>query len=367
MGTRTIARTGRWPVSRDVTLLWGLRSPCAFACPHCYFGTIEEHKINPPDQAGVLSHLSRSDLPGDAIKDFARTLDGSPVQRVVIAGGEPLDWPGTLEVISLIKDAGCQVVIATNAIPLTRPGMAQRLVELGVDGVSVSLDSADPTANDQMRPSRSGRFGYDDVLRGIQTLLQARTDQAGQADQPDRVGPRVGIYTVITRTRPQEITEMARLAADLGVDYYVPQPIALAPEHALFDQMSHRPGDTVDVREQLETLYAEPSGVALPDPSYVQRFLDAVTTQDSGHVPDCFGGARLFFIQPDGSLWDCPSDRRIAATAPQHRRTIRGGDARTLFTERPACTNCSEFSRDCVNMWPLVLDMPRLLSTEARR
>jgi MoaA/NifB/PqqE/SkfB family radical SAM enzyme len=345
-------------VSRDVTLLWGLRSPCAFACPHCYFGTIEEHKISPPDQVGVLSHLSRGDLSGEAVKAFARTLEGSPVERVVIAGGEPLDWPGTLEVISLIKAAGCQVVIATNAVPLTRPGMAERLVELGVDGVSVSLDSADPVVNDRMRPSRSGQFGYQDVLHGIQALLQAR---AG------RPGPRVGIYTVITRTRPQEITEMAQLAADLGVDYYVPQPIALDPDHALFDQLTHRPGDIGDVREQLGTLYAEPPGVALPDLAYVQRFLDAVSTQDSGHVPDCFGGARLFFVQPDGSVWDCPSDRRIAATAPQHRRTIRGGDARTLFTERPACTNCSLFSRDCVNMWPLVLDMPRLLNAEAPR
>ena len=189
---------------RDVTLLWALRSSCAFGCPHCYFGTIEEHKDNPPGQAGALSHLSRTDLPANALTAFARTLAGSPVERVVIAGGEPLDWPGALEVISLIKDAGSQVVIATNGVPLTRPHVAERLVALGADGVSVSLDSADAETNDQMRPSRSGRFGYRDVLEGIHTLLQAR---AG------RSAPRVGIYTVVTRSRPQEITDVAQLAA----------------------------------------------------------------------------------------------------------------------------------------------------------
>ena len=172
---------------RDVTLLWALRSPCAFACPHCYFGTIGEHKDSPPGQAGVLSHLSRTDLPAAALADFARTLPGSPVERVVIAGGEPLDWPGTLELISLIKDAGCQVVVATNGVPLTRPQVTSRLVELGTDGVSVSLDSADVAVNDQMRPSRSGRFGYHEVLAGIRVLLQARGGQPV---------PRVGIYTV---------------------------------------------------------------------------------------------------------------------------------------------------------------------------
>ncbi|WP_433435384.1 radical SAM protein [Nonomuraea sp. CA-141351] len=343
---------------RDATLLWGLRSPCAFACPHCYFGTIEEHKQAPPDEVGVLSHLSRTDLPPRALKAFARTLDGSPIQRVVIAGGEPLDWPPTLEVIELIKEAGCQVVIATNGIPLTRPPVVERLIELCVDGVSVSVDSANAQTNDRLRPSRSGRFGYVDVLAGIRALLDARGD---------RHAPRVGIYTVVMRERSHEITDMAHLADELGVDYYVPQPISLTPDHKLFAELTHRGEDVQAVAEELSRLYDEPGRLALPDPSYARRFIAAISTQDSGHVPDCFGGARLFFIQPDGSVWDCPSDRRIAATPPERRRTIRDGDARTLFAERPACTNCSLFSRDCVNMWPLVLDMPRLLNPEAVR
>lgn len=343
---------------RDITLLWGLRSPCAFACPHCYFGTIEEHKLAPPEQAGVLSHLSRTDLPAAAVTAFARTLADSDVARVVIAGGEPLDWPGTLGLIELIKDAGCQVVVATNGVPLTRPQVAERLVELGVDAVSVSLDSADAHTNDLMRPSRSGKFGYRDVVAGIETLLATRGGRAA---------PKVGIYTVVTRSRPQEIAEVGRLAGELGVDYHVPQPISLAPEHALFDRMTHTPGDVGGVAEHLTRLYRDPAGVALPDPSYVRRFLSSISTQDSGHVTDCFGGSRLFFIQPDGSVWDCPSDRRIAATPPEQRRTIDGADARTLFATRPACTDCTLFSRDCVNMWPLVLDMPRMLNQDPVR
>jgi MoaA/NifB/PqqE/SkfB family radical SAM enzyme len=341
---------------RDATLLWALRSPCSFTCEYCYFGTIEEHKQAPPNELGVLSHLSRTDLPPSALKAFARTLADSAIERVIIAGGEPLDWPATLEVIELIKEAGCQVVIATNGVPLTRPQVAERLISLGVDGVSVSLDSADAQTNDRLRPSRSGRFGYNDVLAGIRTLLDARDA---------RHTPRVGIYTVVMRARPHEITAMAHLADQLGVDYYVPQPISLTPDHKLFEELTHRGEDVPAVAEQLDRLYAEPGRLALPDPSYARRFVAAISTQDSGHVPDCFGGARLFFVQPDGLVWDCPSDRRIAATAPERRRTIRDGDARTLFAERPACTDCTLFSRDCVNMWPLALDMPQLLNAEA--
>ncbi|MDD9380429.1 radical SAM protein [Streptomyces sp. ZAF1911] len=341
---------------RDVTLLWALRSRCALACAYCYFGTVEEHKVSPPNQLGVLSHIARNDLSASALMDFARTLDGSPVKRVVIAGGEPLDWPGALDLIQVIKEAGCEVVIATNGIPLTRPGVAERLVELKVDGVSVSLDSADPDTNDLRRPSRSGKTGHRDVVAGIRALLQARNA---------RPAPRVGLYTVVMRPAPHEITDMARFGAELGVDYYVPQPISLAPDHKLFDELAHTSDDVPAVARELAQLHAEPQGLAVPDASSLLRFAAAISTQDSGRVRDCFGGARLFFAQPDGSLWDCPSDRRIAATPPERHRTISGGDARVLFADRPACTDCSLFSRDCVNMWPLVLDMPRLLTSEA--
>ncbi|MFD8782548.1 radical SAM protein [Kitasatospora sp. NPDC059599] len=342
----------RQPRERDITLLWALRSPCSFGCPHCYFGELDPDKQGPPKEVGLLSHIPVRDLDRTFLEAFARSLADSPVERVVLAGGEPLDWLPTLSVIKTIKEAGCEVVIATNGVPLTRPGIARRLVELGVDGVSVSLDSADAAVNDDLRPSRSGRVGHREVLAGIRTLLGERGDGAG---------PRVGIYTVVIRERPQEITDVARLAAEIGVDYYVPQPISLPRDHKLFAERCHTAADVPSVEEQLLHLQQDPGGLTLPGPAYVQQFLESITTQDSGRIERCFGGAQLFFIQPDGSVWDCPSDRRIAAMPPAARRSIVGTDARTLFSGRPACTDCSHFSRDCVNMGPLVLGMPRLL------
>ncbi|GLW49679.1 hypothetical protein Stsp02_53400 [Streptomyces sp. NBRC 14336] len=341
---------------RDITLLWALRSPCSFGCPHCYFGELDEHKKALPEGLGMLSHIPVRDLDRTVMEAFAQTLASSPVERVILAGGEPLDWLPTLSLIKTIKEAGCQVVVATNGVPLTRPGIARRLVELGVDGVSVSLDSADAATNDRLRPSRSGRVGHREVLAGIRTLL----DERGSGP-----GPRVGIYTVVMRDRPQEITDVARLASAVGVDYYVPQPISLPPDHKLFAERCHTPEDVPAVEDQLRRLQEDPRGLTLPDLTYMRQFVASIATQDSGRVADCFGGAQLFFIQPDGSLWDCPSDRRIAATPPGEQRTIVGADARTLFAGRPACTDCPHFSRDCVNMGPLVLGVPRLLAREA--
>jgi MoaA/NifB/PqqE/SkfB family radical SAM enzyme len=330
---------------RDVTLLWAVRSACALACRYCYFGTVDEHRVKMPDQPGTLSHLARNDLPAAEILAFARSLGSSPVRSVVIAGGEPLDWPHMPGLIAEIKRAGCAVTVATNGVPLARDRIARLMVSLAVDAVSVSLDSPDAAANDRYRPSRSGRHGHADVLAGIAALRAARGS---------RPLPRIGIYTVITRANAGQITHMAGFAAELGADYFVPQPVSLAEGHALHAELSLRPADANDIAAQLTALYGGGAAVQLPEPDYPRRFLQAITGCGPARIRDCFGGARLFFIQPDGSLWDCPSSLRIAATTPARRRNIRGQQASHLLARRPACTDCRLFSADCVNMWPLM-------------
>src|SRR5438105_2019334 len=134
---------------RDVTLLWALRSPCNLGCRYCYFGTIDEHRVTMPVESGQLSHLSRRDLDRADITAFLNTIDESAVRRVFLAGGEPLNWPHTHSVVEILKAAGVQVVICTNGIPLNRPEITAWIVDLAVDAVSVSIDSADADYNDR--------------------------------------------------------------------------------------------------------------------------------------------------------------------------------------------------------------------------
>ncbi|MEV0003432.1 radical SAM protein [Micromonospora sp. NPDC050980] len=325
-----------------VTLLWALRSPCNLGCRYCYFGTIEEHRGAVPLQSGALSHLARTDLDLAAITAFVDTLPGSRVKRIFIAGGEPLIWPPVMEVIAAIKAAGVQVVLCTNGIPLNRPELLDMIISLGVDAVSVSLDSPDADYNDTWRPARNGKHAHQDVISGIQALITARGSSPS---------PRVGLYSVITRLNIDVVQTGAVLASELGCDYFVPQPIALEHGHALHTQLSLTDGDADPMSEAFTQLYRSCTPVRLPDPSYPGRVVDSIT-HEQGFVSGCFGGTNLFFIEPDGSVYDCPSSLKIAATAPG--RTIRGADARTLFAAAGPCSDCGLFSRDCVNMWPLM-------------
>ncbi|SCL13118.1 Radical SAM superfamily enzyme, MoaA/NifB/PqqE/SkfB family [Micromonospora nigra] len=328
-----------------VSLLWALRSPCNLGCRYCYFGTIEEHRQAMPGQPGALSHLARTDLDLATIAAFVQTLRASRVERIFLAGGEPLIWPPIMDVVAEIKAAGVQVVLCTNGIPLNRPELVDAILATRVDAVSVSLDSADAGYNDRWRPARNGLHGHRDVVAGVQALVTARG--GGRT-------PRVGIYSVVTRQNIDAVTETAALAAQLGCDYFVPQPIALDPEHTLHQQLSLTASDAEALAAAFARLYDAPP-VQLPPPGYPGQVMDAVTAELPGFVPGCFGGTDLFFIEPDGSVWDCPSTLKIrATTAGGGQRSIRGASASTLFGPGGACADCHLFSADCVNMWPLM-------------
>jgi MoaA/NifB/PqqE/SkfB family radical SAM enzyme len=293
----------------------------------------------------------------DRIAAFLRTVGQSAVQRVFLAGGEPLNWPPALAVAGQLKGAGVEVIVCTNGIPLNRPEISDRIIGLGVDAVSVSVDSADPGHHDHYRPSRAGRHGWTEVISGIQRLLAARGASSV---------PKVGIYAVITRRNVPAIVEVAELAAQLRADYFVPQPVSMPAGHKLHGELSLRPGDRPAITAALTTLYRQGLPLALPAPGYPDRFAATISTEQLLSVKGCFGGHTLFFIEPDGSVWDCPSSYKISATPPGKRLSILGRDAAELFgTARSTCpTDCALASRDCVNMWPL-MGFGSILATRA--
>jgi MoaA/NifB/PqqE/SkfB family radical SAM enzyme len=328
----------------SISLLWALHSRCPRGCQYCYFGTIEEHRASPPAAPGELSHLSRDDIGAGEAVAFASSLRGSAVKRVFLAGGEPLAWAPSLHVVAALKQAGVEVVVCTDGTALNKPAVTGRLLDLGVDAVSVSLDSADAAYNDRWRPALNRRDGWDSVVAGIRALLAARGG---------RPRPLVGIYTVITRLNLPEITGVPRLAAELGCDYAVPQPVSLAPDHKLAAALALTPADISQLLAQYEELYAAGLPLGLPEPDYPGRVAASVA-HPAGMVGGCFGGHTLYFIEPDGSVWDCPSALRVAATPAAARRSIRGRDGAEMFGAPRGCPqDCALFSADCVCMWPL--------------
>ncbi|HLZ64168.1 MAG TPA: hypothetical protein VKR06_45140, partial [Ktedonosporobacter sp.] len=94
----------------------------------------------------------------------------------------------------------------------------------------------------------------------------------------------------------------------------------------------------------------------LPHPGYLKRVLQTLMPGPLPVILQCFGGKDLFFIEPDGSLWDCPSCYKIAETPTTAHLSLQDHTAPFLFSpqRRQRKTDCSCFSQECVNMWQLM-------------
>lgn len=331
-----------------VTLLWALRSPCNFGCKYCYFGTLEDHQNRAESfQPGELSHLGHNDVGIENILDFITPFSPELVSRVFLAGGEPLFWRGIYQTITALKRVGCEVILCTNGFSLRDEQTSTFLSENYVDAVSISLDSYDKKYNDRWRVDNSGK-GWHDVVEGIRMLIKKRDKHHKKM--------KVGVYSVITKTNINHIVKTANFVADIGVDYFIFQPISLAPNHKLYDELSLNSEHYEDLVNAIEELKKANLNVYLPNKIYLDLFLHTLTSKPAPTIKSCFGGRDLFFIEPDGSVWDCPSMYKIAKTPLNQHLSICQYSAKQLFSaeRRGKNTDCSCFSQDCVNMWQLM-------------
>ena len=109
-----------------------------------------------------------------------------------------------LRMLKAIKAQGADVYTISNGTLLT-DDLARRLVEGGLDKLTISLDASTPETYAKVRPP--GRL--DDVLKGLRAL-QAWKRRLG------RVSPRLDLAFVGMRTNMDEFPDAVRLAADLG-------------------------------------------------------------------------------------------------------------------------------------------------------
>lgn len=322
---------------KGATLLWALRSPCNLRCKYCYFGSSE----NANKEKGHLSHLGDDDISFDEILRFISTFKSNIVSRVFIAGGEPLIFSKIEMIIDALLARGCEVIISTNGLLLENSPLSHRLSKK-VDAISISLDSYLSDYNDYWRLDRSGN-GWARVVRGISTLVEER----------DKIQSRlkIGVYTVVTRENIDHIVPTAQFIEKLGVDYFVYQPISIPENHEYFHVLSLQKQHQKTLVEISKTLRKKNLNLQLPNEYYLNLFEKSLDKTETFTL-NCFGGRSLFFIQPNGSLWDCPSRHKISATSSL--RTIVGKKADEIFRKPFEATTCNLFSDDCVNMWQLM-------------
>ena len=134
-------------------------------------------------------------------KSAFRLLDqiaavGRPI--VILTGGEPLLRPDIFDIARYGTDKGLRMVMAINGTLIT-PKNARRMVDSGIQRISISLDGATREDHDRFR-AVTGAF--DGALDGIRHAKTA--------------GLEFQINTTVTRDNLDAIPEIQRLAVELG-------------------------------------------------------------------------------------------------------------------------------------------------------
>ncbi|MBS1664060.1 MAG: radical SAM protein [Bacteroidetes bacterium] len=146
---------------RFKTLRVSLLHHCNLGCVYCVAG---ESELKQANVSGKEQQLSGAQLL-DIVRRLHAQLD---LDTVRLTGGEPLLYPGLVELVKGIRESGIsRLKLTTNGFLLER--MALPLAKAGMQSINVSLDAIDEEVFVRM----SRRHHVDRIIRGIDAALEA--------------------------------------------------------------------------------------------------------------------------------------------------------------------------------------------------
>jgi len=167
------------------------------------------------------TYFDREPLKSLSLDEFIKIAEQFPnMQRVLLHGiGEPLLNRELPEIIKYLKGRNVEVIINSNGTLLS-PQWQEKLIESGLDQYRCSIDGA--------KDETYAR------IRGADLLPKLRRGLEGLVKTKERLGaskPIVSIWCVATRENLQELPDLLRLAADLGVlEVYMQRLVYFASE-----------------------------------------------------------------------------------------------------------------------------------------
>ncbi len=114
---------------------WNLTKKCNLRCPHCYM------------EAG---QAAENELTTDECLQLLDEMKALGTEMLILTGGEPLLRKDIYDIARAASSQGMWVVMGTNGVLITDK-VAQKMVECGVKGVGISIDSLDPAKHNSFR------------------------------------------------------------------------------------------------------------------------------------------------------------------------------------------------------------------------
>lgn len=216
--------------------------------------------------------------------------------------GEPMVHPDLFDFLDRAKHAGLRTELITNGLLVDRTA-AERLVEVGLDKIVVSLDGVGPRQDEALHQS-----SVEQVRSALRELYRTRLVRRSQR-------PEIGVQFVATRRNIHELPQLKRLAPMLGfssilVSNLVPHTADMA------DQTLYRRWSTarcnLDPSPWNPMIELPPMDVRSEADATVEELCFSGTRVRRGEADLSAGGMRCRFVEEgrlavacDGSVSPC--------------------------------------------------------------
>jgi|GEM_PF-748686 len=218
---------------------------CNYRCSMCLW-----HVDNQAKYEGNKKILSTEDWN----KVFKQAVEGGTEVAIFSGGGEPLLRSDLGEVIEYANKAGLYTMIYTNGSRLEKLSMENNKLYkslLNADWLRVSLHSTDENTYADLVHLPREKKPLSTVIRGMEKLI----DDRNRLEKPLKIG----IGFVVQHQNFNQVSEIAKLAKELGVDLLniredcidITQNLSLDEEEILYEQLR-------DIRKDLDNgVYGE--------------------------------------------------------------------------------------------------------------
>ena len=297
---------------------WNLTRRCNLACAHCYISAGSWH--DGQDELDTVESLRILD----------QILDVSPSPVLILSGGEPLLRDDLEELAERASSRGATVVVGTNGVRLTDDRI-RSLMDAGVSGVAVSVDSLDPHYHDRFRmafspsPAAGSKCGEEAEV-GLPVLGQAGAaafegHQAPLAatleavERCRRHGLDFVVQTSLTAGNRGELGKLVAWAADRGAVSF--NLYFLVPTGRGQGMRGLSPAENESVLRELMELEGEYRGRMMIRSKCQPQLMRHVLEGDPespllNYETRCPCGVHYVRITPEGKVTPCPYSPVVA-------------------------------------------------------
>lgn len=259
---------------------WNLTKKCNLRCSHCY--------------------LDASFLSGDAVDELSlpeckklidQMAEVNPNACLILTGGEPLMREDIYEIASYADGKGFMVVMGTNGL-LLNDETVPKMLDAGIKGIGVSLDSVRPEVHDKLRGLPGS---LEKSIIGIETAKKYKLD--------------FQIQTTVTKENFDEIPAMIDFAHKSGATgFYLFFLVCTGRGEEMTDIT---PEQYEEILTYVYNVHGKYDGMMVrakcaPHFKRIAYQIDQDSPLLKGYVGGCRAGTNYCRISPEGDITPCP-------------------------------------------------------------